>query len=43
MALELMDRSGLGSTHGRQVNGGVQVASGASNLEIPETCIERVS
>jgi hypothetical protein len=36
MALELVDRSGLRSTHGRQINGGMQIASGASDFEIAE-------
>jgi hypothetical protein len=42
MVLKLMDRSYLRSTHGRQINGGMQVAAGASNLEIPEPGIESI-
>jgi hypothetical protein len=43
MAFELMDRSSLRSTHGRQINGGMQVAASASDFEIAEAGIESVA
>jgi hypothetical protein len=43
MALEFMDRGSLWSTHGRQINGGMQVAARASDFEIAEAGIEGVS